>query len=121
MISSSSARSARSTAGACSGSRPGPHSSPWRRPTALRDCGTRMTDQQIAAGEMPVITHAFFDRARARLNLEVPPGLTDPSAPAMRGDLDLDPAMWERAGVKATRPAAVLIPVVDRPEPGVIL
>ena len=39
----------------------------------------------------------------------------------MRGDLDLDPAMWERAGVTATRPAAVLIPVVDRPDPAVLL
>ena len=37
------------------------------------------------------------------------------------GDLDLDPATWETAGVKATRPAAVLIPVVDRPDPTVLL
>ncbi len=63
----------------------------------------------------------FFARARARLNLEVPPALSDYSAQAVRGDLDLDPAMWERAGVKATRPAAVLIPVIDRPEPAVLL
>jgi 8-oxo-dGTP pyrophosphatase MutT (NUDIX family) len=69
----------------------------------------------------PKITHAFFDRARARLTLDVPPGLTDPSVPVTRGDLDLDPAVWERAGVAATRPAAVLVPVVDRPQPGVIL
>jgi 8-oxo-dGTP pyrophosphatase MutT (NUDIX family) len=51
----------------------------------------------------------------------VPPGLTDPNVPVTRGDLDLDPSMWERAGVTATRPAAVLVPVVDRPQPGVIL
>ena len=31
------------------------------------------------------------------------------------------PSLWERAGVKATRPAAVLVPVVDRPEPAVLL
>jgi 8-oxo-dGTP pyrophosphatase MutT (NUDIX family) len=65
--------------------------------------------------------HDFFVRAAARLNLDVPPALTDVTAPGARGDLDLDPAMWERAGVKATRPAAVLIPVVDRPEPMVLL
>jgi 8-oxo-dGTP pyrophosphatase MutT (NUDIX family) len=65
--------------------------------------------------------HEFFDRARARLTLEVPPALTDPSLPAARGDLDLDPTLWEQAGVVASRPAAVLIPVVDRPHPGVIL
>ena len=69
----------------------------------------------------PKITHEFFDRARARLDLAVPPGLFDPNVPVTRGDLDLDPSLWERAGVKATRPAAVLIPVIDRPEPAVLL
>ena len=63
----------------------------------------------------------FFERARARLTLDVPAALTDHSAPATRGDLDLDPEMWERAGVAATRPAAVLVPVVDHPEPTVLL
>jgi 8-oxo-dGTP pyrophosphatase MutT (NUDIX family) len=63
----------------------------------------------------------FFARARARLTFDVPPALYDHAAQAVRGDLDLDPANWERAGVKATRPAAVLIPVVDRAEPAVLL
>ena len=63
----------------------------------------------------------FFGRARERLSLDVPAALTDPSAPARRGDLDLDPGLWERAGVAATRPAAVLVPVVVRPEPTVLL
>jgi len=51
----------------------------------------------------------------------VPAGLADPNVPVIRGDLDLDPSLWERAGVAATRPAAVLVPVVDRPAPAVIL
>lgn len=63
----------------------------------------------------------FFARARARLVLDVPAALTDPAAPARRGDLDLDPALWTRAGVAATRPAAVLVPIVDRAEPSVLL
>jgi 8-oxo-dGTP pyrophosphatase MutT (NUDIX family) len=63
----------------------------------------------------------FFRRARARLTLEVPAALNDHAAQGTRGDLDLDPSLWERAGVAATRPAAVLIPVVDRPEPTVLL
>jgi 8-oxo-dGTP pyrophosphatase MutT (NUDIX family) len=63
----------------------------------------------------------FFRRARARLTLEVPAALNDHAAQGKRGDLDLDPSVWERAGVAATRPAAVLIPVVDRPEPTVLL
>ena len=64
----------------------------------------------------------FFARARARLNRTVPPELTDADAQVrIRGDLDLDPLLWEKAGVKATRPAAVLVPVVERPEQGVLL
>jgi 8-oxo-dGTP pyrophosphatase MutT (NUDIX family) len=64
----------------------------------------------------------FFSRAEVRLTLEVPPALTDPTAQGIRrGDLDLDPVLWERAGVSATRPASVLIPVIDRSEPTVLL
>jgi len=63
----------------------------------------------------------FFDRARARLSLDVPAALNDLTAQARRGDLDLDPDLWRRAGVSATKPAAVLIPVVERAEPTVLL
>jgi 8-oxo-dGTP pyrophosphatase MutT (NUDIX family) len=64
----------------------------------------------------------FFERARKKLRLEVPPALTDPSAKGIRrGDLDLDPTLWERAGVSATRPAAVLVPIVERAAPTVLL
>jgi 8-oxo-dGTP pyrophosphatase MutT (NUDIX family) len=64
----------------------------------------------------------FFDRVRRRLSLDVPAALHDPSAPAAaRGDLDLNPETWEKAGVAAVKPAAVLIAVVDRASPTVIL
>jgi 8-oxo-dGTP pyrophosphatase MutT (NUDIX family) len=63
----------------------------------------------------------FFDRARQRLSLDVPAALTDLTAEAVRGDLDLDPQAWKTAGVSAVRPAAVLVPVVDRRPPVVIL
>jgi len=67
-------------------------------------------------------TEDFFERARARLNLDVPPALTDPAAKGVRrGDLDLDPVLWERAGVAATKLAAVLVPIVERSEPTVLL
>jgi len=78
-------------------------------------------DQRTEPAGGPAVTHEFFDRARARLSLDVPAGLADPNVPVIRGDLDLDPSLWERAGVAATRPAAVLVPVVDRPAPAVIL
>jgi 8-oxo-dGTP pyrophosphatase MutT (NUDIX family) len=63
----------------------------------------------------------FFARARARLNLDVPAALTDHTVEAVRGDLDLDPLMWERAGVVPSRPAAVLVGVVERDVPTVLL
>ena len=66
-------------------------------------------------------SHDFFARARTRLDLMVPAGLTDLNVPVTRGDLDLDPTSWTRAGVQATRPAAVLVPVVDRKAPTVLL
>jgi 8-oxo-dGTP pyrophosphatase MutT (NUDIX family) len=68
----------------------------------------------------PSAADVFFDRARARLTLEVPRALTDPLAEGARGDLDLNPSMWERAGVTATKPAAVLIPVIERTTPTVL-
>ena len=71
------------------------------------------------AGPLPA--HDFFARARARLSLDVPAALTDHLAQTPRGDLDLDPELWRRAGVTATKPAAVLIPVIARAEPTVLL
>jgi 8-oxo-dGTP pyrophosphatase MutT (NUDIX family) len=69
-----------------------------------------------------VVGRDFFERARARLTLDVPPALHDHSITDFtRGDLDLDQTLWDQAGVQATRAAAVLVPVVDHPEPGVLL
>ena len=75
----------------------------------------------VPIDEVKAPTAEFFDRARARLTSEVPAALTDETLPGVRGDLDLDPVLWAKAGVKATRPAAVLVPVVARPVPAVIL
>jgi 8-oxo-dGTP pyrophosphatase MutT (NUDIX family) len=72
-------------------------------------------------GETVVPGREFFALARSKLDLAVPAALTDASLPARRGDLDLDPAAWQKAGVTASRPAAVLVGVVDRPDPTVIL
>ncbi|HEY2527414.1 MAG TPA: CoA pyrophosphatase [Xanthobacteraceae bacterium] len=63
----------------------------------------------------------FFSRARARLRLNVPPALSDPAAKGARGDLDLNPDLWERAAVRPTKPAAVLVPIIARSEPTVLL
>ena len=63
----------------------------------------------------------FFDRAHERLTLDVPPGLDDPKITPARGDHDADPVMQAIAEVRPLRPAAVLVPIVDRPEPTVLL
>ncbi len=63
----------------------------------------------------------FFERARARLTLDVPPGLTDPNIMPKRGDHDADPVMKKIAEVRPIKPAAVLVPVVDSPQPSVLL
>jgi 8-oxo-dGTP pyrophosphatase MutT (NUDIX family) len=63
----------------------------------------------------------FFTRARNRLTLDVPPGLTDPNVTPRRGDHDVDPVMAKVAAVRPIRPAAVLVPIVDRDEPTVLL
>ena len=64
---------------------------------------------------------SFFDRARARLNFDVPAALTDPSITPQRGDHDIDPVMNAMAEIRPIRPAAVLIPIVARDEPMVLL
>jgi 8-oxo-dGTP pyrophosphatase MutT (NUDIX family) len=63
----------------------------------------------------------FFARVRSRLTLDVPSGLTDPNVTPVRGDHDADPVMLKIAEVRPIRPAAVLVPIVDYPEPAVLL
>ena len=63
----------------------------------------------------------FFSRVRGRLTLEVPAALGDSSITPKRGDHDADPVMKKIAEVRPIRPAAVLVPIVDHPEPTVLL
>ena len=78
-------------------------------------------DQTAPIAAAVADTGDFFARARSRLDLTAPAGLTDPNVSPKRGDFDLDPVMREIASVRPIRPAAVLIPVVDRAEPMVLL
>jgi 8-oxo-dGTP pyrophosphatase MutT (NUDIX family) len=63
----------------------------------------------------------FFNRSRARLNFDVPPGLVDPNIIPRTGDSGNDRMLEIVAQEQPVRPAAVLIPVVDHPEPTVLL
>jgi 8-oxo-dGTP pyrophosphatase MutT (NUDIX family) len=63
----------------------------------------------------------FFDRARERLRFEVPAGLTDAGVVPPSGDPGTDRMLQIVAREQPIRPAAVLIPVVDHPQPTVLL
>lgn len=78
-----------------------------------------MTDVAATTGELTA--EAFFARARARLSLDVPPGLTDAEMVPRRGDHDTEEMMQAVAAVRPIKPAAVLIPIVARAEPTVLL
>jgi 8-oxo-dGTP pyrophosphatase MutT (NUDIX family) len=63
----------------------------------------------------------FFNRARARLSFDVPAGLYDPNVVPESGDSGTDRMLEIIAREQPIRPAAVLIAIVDHPEPTVIL
>jgi 8-oxo-dGTP pyrophosphatase MutT (NUDIX family) len=63
----------------------------------------------------------FFERARGRLTFDVPPGLSDPNIVPPSGDPGTDRMLEIIAKEQPVRPAAVLIPVVDHPQPTVLL
>lgn len=77
--------------------------------------------QDSAAAAQGLGAAEFFARARARLTLDMPAGLTDPNVTPLRGDHDADPVMAKIAAVRPIRPAAVLVAVVDHPEPTILL
>ncbi len=63
----------------------------------------------------------FFDRARGRLRFDIPAGLTDPDSIPAIGDRGTDRMLEILSREQPIRPAAVLIPVIDRPQPTVLL
>src|SRR5437773_6963318 len=71
----------------------------------------------------PAATSAaeFFERSRARLTFDVPPGLIDPNIIPKSGDQGTDRMLEIIAREQPVRPAAVLIAVVDHPQPTVLL
>lgn len=78
--------------------------------------------QEHAQKQTPALSgEEFFQRARARLSLDVPFGLNDPNVIPKRGDHDADPVMEKIAMVRPIRPAAVLVPIIAREQPMVLL
>ena len=63
----------------------------------------------------------FFARSRAKLDFDVPAGLYDPNIIPASGDPGTDKMLEIIAREQPVRPAAVLIAVVDHPEPTILL
>jgi 8-oxo-dGTP pyrophosphatase MutT (NUDIX family) len=79
-------------------------------------------NEAMAVNDPAAISSAeFFDRARARLGFDIPAGLTDPDSIPASGDRGTDRMLEILAREQPIRPAAVLIPVIDRPQPTVLL
>jgi 8-oxo-dGTP pyrophosphatase MutT (NUDIX family) len=73
-------------------------------------------------GDPAAISSAeFFDRARVRLRFEIPAGLTDSSHIPVSGDQGTDRMLEILAREQPIRPAAVLVALVDHPQPTVLL
>ncbi|MCW5702252.1 MAG: CoA pyrophosphatase [Bradyrhizobium sp.] len=80
-----------------------------------------MNEQVVKPKLAPLDAEEFFSRSRARLGFDVPPGLIDPNIVPRTGDSGNDRMLEIVAREQPVRPAAVLIPVVDHPEPTVLL
>lgn len=80
-----------------------------------------MNEQVRLAQPATIGAAEFFDRSRARLSFDVPAGLVDPNIIPRTGDSGNDRMLEIIAQEQPVRPAAVLIPVVDHPEPTVLL
>jgi 8-oxo-dGTP pyrophosphatase MutT (NUDIX family) len=82
-----------------------------------------LSELRVKTGVVAANTGAwtFFDRARDRLNFDIPPGLNDSSIIPSSGDQGTDRMLGIIAQERPIRPAAVLIPVVDHPQPTVLL
>jgi len=63
----------------------------------------------------------FFNRARTRLNFDVPAGLTDAAVVPVSGDAGTDRMLQIIAAEQPIRPAAVLIAVVEHEQPTILL
>jgi len=77
-----------------------------------------MTDSDLHYDRLLTVSE-FFLRAQERLTFDAPAGLTDPHViPGHYADSAVAAAI---AAVRPIRPAAVLVPIIERDEPSVLL
>jgi 8-oxo-dGTP pyrophosphatase MutT (NUDIX family) len=88
----------------------------------LSDSVSTATDKPKPGLENVTITSdEFFRRARELFTFDVPPALTDPTIIPDSDDEGMRSVLEIIAKEKPIRPAAVLVPVVERDEPMVLL
>lgn len=75
----------------------------------------------VTTGAAVLSSAEFFERGRDRFGFDVPPALLNPDIIPTSGDSGTDRMLEIIAREQPIRPAAVLIPVVDHPEPTVLL
>jgi 8-oxo-dGTP pyrophosphatase MutT (NUDIX family) len=80
-----------------------------------------LNEQVLRPRPVTISSVEFFRRSRARLDFDVPAGLIDPNIVPKTGDEGNDRMLEIVAREQPVRPAAVLIPVVDHPDPTVLL
>jgi 8-oxo-dGTP pyrophosphatase MutT (NUDIX family) len=80
-----------------------------------------LTEPLVQDGAVGLSAAEFFARSRARLRFDVPNALTNPEIIPTSGDSGTDRMLEIVAREQPIRPAAVLIPVVEHPEPTVLL
>jgi len=80
-----------------------------------------LNEQALRPRPATIGSAEFFNRSRARLTFDVPAGLIDPNIIPKTGDEGNDRMLEIIAREQPVRPAAVLIPVVDHPQPTVLL
>ncbi len=82
-----------------------------------------MTDQLLTSepAQVEISSAEFFSRAAQRLTFDVPRGLTEADVLPPTGDHGNDYMLQVISQELPIKPAAVLIPVVDHPEPTVLL
>ncbi|UFZ07404.1 CoA pyrophosphatase [Bradyrhizobium ontarionense] len=80
-----------------------------------------MNEPMVRNGTAVLSSAEFFGRGRERLRFDVPQALIDPDIVPASGDSGTDRMLEIIAREQPIRPAAVLIPVVDHPEPTVLL
>ena len=80
-----------------------------------------MNEQVLRPRPVAIGALEFFNRSRARLSFDVPAGLIDPNIVPKTGDEGNDRMLEIIAREQPVRPAAVLIAVVDHPQPTVLL